>query len=200
LHDLQSSPVGYSQESQIEFLNTSVRYETPSKMLYLKRLSLLKVRSTPALYAPFFPISWAFETTMEQDDDCQNGFFDATCRRYFLGGGSGLSIGSEIENITIHGYGLPTTQISYMDSFGLEALMGLEGGFIVTLYKKFVLYTSTQWFKRYSLSQSLWRNHLNIDASLSAPILNSFEGRVQYNYNFETSVWRFGAGIYWYFF
>lgn len=200
LHDLQSPAIGYSQESQIEFLNTSVRYETPSKMLYLKRLSLLKVRSTPALYAPFFPISWAFETTMEQDDDCQKSFFDATCRRYFLGGGSGLSIGGEIEKIAIHGYGLPTAQISYMDSFGFEALMGLEGGFIVTLYKKFVFYTSTQWFKRYSISQSLWRNHLNIDASLSAPILNSFEGRLQYSYNFETSVWRFGAGIYWYFF
>lgn len=200
LHDLQSPPIGYSKDSQIEFINTSVRYETSSKSLYLNRVSLLKIKSIPPFYAPFYPISWTFEMTMEQDSDCQTGFYNPACRRYFVGGGTGFSVAHGFGPVSLQMYALPITQLGYMGEFGAEVILGIESGLITTLQRKYVLYTSAQWSKRYSISQSQWRDHLSLDTSFAVPLFRQFEGRIQYNHNFQTDVWRFGAGIYWYFF
>lgn len=196
LHDIYSPEAGYSSEAQIEFAKTIVSYEEKSNSVYLNEFSLLNIISLPSISPPLYPLAWGVQAAIKKDEDCQNGLYSFHCERSFFSGSAGFSL----QQKPVKFYFLPNLQLSYMDDFGFESLIGATSGILMNPTSKVTFSLSGEVLKRYSISQDIWRWHQTIQSTFSINLLKELESRTNLSYNFQTSNWNIGSGIYWYFY
>ncbi len=65
-HDVLDPPQGYSKASQINFLDTQLRYYSDSETLRLQKLTFINVLSKAPHDAYFYPISWGVDVAIER--------------------------------------------------------------------------------------------------------------------------------------
>ncbi len=196
LHDINSPAQGYSPDAQIELLNTVVSYETQSNSFYLNELSFVNILSLPSLDPPLYPVSWGLQAAIKQDTDCQIATYAAHCERYLLSGLSGFSY----RNNPFQIYFLPNLQLSYMESFAFESLIGAKVGIIFRPIGTLTWTTSAEILQRYSISQNIWRPHQFTQSTISFSIAKEVESRTYLSYNRQNFTWNFGTTLYWYFY
>ena len=86
-HDLMDPDVGYPEGSQIEFLNTNLRYDPADEKLELGRLDIINIAALSPRNLFFKPVSWKFQTGVSKirlRDDKKHHVF-------FLSAGQGLT-------------------------------------------------------------------------------------------------------------
>jgi hypothetical protein len=94
LHDLPSSDDGYTPDSQLQALNTRLRFDNQHRQLYIERLDVVDILAL----APWDPWvrkpSWRFSTGVDQAKEL--GCNGPSCMYYGLGGGAGLSAATRL--------------------------------------------------------------------------------------------------------
>lgn len=94
LHDLPSSDDGYTPDSQLQALNTRLRFDNQRRQPYIERLDVVDILAL----APWDPwmrkLSWRFSTGVDQAKEL--GCNGASCMYYDLGGGAGLSAATRL--------------------------------------------------------------------------------------------------------
>ena len=65
-HDVLDPPMGYSDASQINFLDTQLRYDKDSQRLRLQKLTFINVLSLAPRDAYFDPIAWGVDFAIER--------------------------------------------------------------------------------------------------------------------------------------
>lgn len=172
-HGLLDPDQGYLRGSQIEFLDTALRYDIPSEKVELKRLHIVDILSITPRTMFSSPISWKVNTGLDTEAMANGNDYLI----YRLNTGGGFSYASPFGGIM---YGLGEIDVNAGEEIRGKATIG--PGFSlgdveqITGWWKSHLYVRGVWYKlgddRYSLKAAVTQNFrlsrnnsLNLDYS-----------------------------------
>ncbi len=98
-HDVLDPPMGYSEASQINFLDTQLRYYIDSQRLQLQKLTFINVLSLSPRNAYFDPIAWGVDFAVERQPTRRSW---ANAAQLVVGGGFSAQPGKAL-NVSILG-------------------------------------------------------------------------------------------------
>lgn len=88
LHDIGSVSRGFSDDLEIRFFDTAMKYFWGHHHLKLVQLNLFDILSVPPIQPLIVPISWRLKLGWEEDGYCGE---DRVCMKKAIGGGSGFT-------------------------------------------------------------------------------------------------------------
>ncbi len=161
-HDIYDSDVGYMRGTQIEFLDTLVRYE--DEKLRLEKLTLLSIVSIAPRSDFFQPFSWRMKSGWDTD------FLDDKSR-FMTSVGGGLSWGNE------YGYVYFTLDPLFYMTSKFYAAVGTSAG--AALYEGKMFKTSMEGTHRfYDNGEEQWLGKVSQNIRLA----NNLALKLQYDY------------------
>ncbi len=148
LHELLALDEGYSENLEIGFFHTNLRYQPEQKTLYLKEYSLIRIWSLPTTPWVIKQPAWTLDIGMESvEKNCSHA--QSVCQRYFINTGTGYTEDFFSKSIVL--YLLLAGEIGYSKEEQLGSYLSpkLIYGAWVKASKAWKVLVQAKLFKRY---------------------------------------------------